>query len=299
MGVAVDHALDEFFNHLKVERGLAANTLDAYGRDLAKFAQFLEEAGVTRVDEVEQAHIVEFLVSLQEAGLSTRSVARHLVSVRMFLKYQDRMGRIEANPSAQVASPKLWRKLPEVLTTEEVETLLSQPNQDTPTGLRDAAMLEVLYATGLRISELVSLKLQDINLEMGCVTTVGKGQKQRLVPMGRQAREVLQRYLEQARPALMKAHPTPYVFLSRLGDRMTRQAFWKTIKKYAAQSGITKNISPHKLRHSFATHLLDHGADLRSVQMMLGHADISTTQIYTHVTRERLKEIHDKYHPRG
>ncbi len=299
MAVEFDVALDEFFNHLKVERGLALNTLDAYGRDLARFSRFLEDAGVTGVADVSRDHVLDFVVTLQEDGLSSRSVARHLVSIRMFFKYQDRQGRVEANPAAQVDSPKLWRRLPEVLTTEEVETLLNQPNQDTAGGLRDAAMLEVLYATGLRISELISLTMRDLNLELGCVTTMGKGRKQRLVPMGRKAREVLQRYLDQARPALLRHGPTPYVFLSRLGAPMSRQAFWKTIKKYAAMSGITKNISPHKLRHSFATHLLEHGADLRSVQMMLGHADISTTQIYTHVTRERLKEIHRKYHPRG
>ncbi len=299
MGLDLDTALDEFFNHLKVERGLALNTLDAYGRDLSRFSRHLEDSGVSQVQEVSRDHILEFLVTLQEDGLSSRSVARMLVSIRNFFEYQERNGTIPSSPAANIESPKLWRKLPEVLTTEEVETLLNQPDQSTPGGLRDAAMLEVLYATGLRISELIGLTMQDLNLELGCLTTMGKGRKQRLVPMGRKAREVLQRYLDQARPTLMRRGPTPYVFLSRRGEPMSRQAFWKILKKYALRSGITKNISPHKLRHSFATHLLEHGADLRSVQMMLGHADISTTQIYTHVTRERLKEIHRKYHPRG
>ncbi len=299
MSLTLDRAIDTFTSYLRVEKGLSANTLDAYSRDLRKFSQHLITLGIETPAQIAPDHILEFMVGLQENGLSSRSVARHLVSVRVLLKFLVRERQLEVDPSVHVESPRLWRKLPDVLSHEDVECLLAQPSQDGFRGLRDAAMLELLYATGLRITELVSLELKDVNLEAGFVITRGKGQKERLVPMGKQARELIQRYYQDSRPLLLRENPSSYVFLSRDGDHMSRQAFWKIIKKYALVAGIRKNISPHKLRHSFATHLLERGADLRSVQLMLGHADISTTQIYTHVTRERLKEVHEKYHPRG
>lgn len=300
MSEPIDLALDEFLNHLKAERHLAANTLEAYGRDLRKFTTSLEDQEVETLEEIQQENIVEFMVGLQEAGLTSRSVVRHLVSVRMFLKFLQKERRIQHDPAGNVEAPKLWKRLPDVITHQDVETLLTAPDISTPRGLRDACMLEVLYATGLRISELVALGVGDINLELGFVRTTGKGSKERLVPMGRIAQELLRGYLHDARPSLLREEPTTDLFITReTGKRMTRQAFWKIIKKYALTAGIQANISPHKLRHSFATHLLERGAELRAVQLMLGHADIATTQIYTHVSGERLKDVHDRFHPRG
>lgn len=299
MSPALDSALDEFLSYIKAERQLSANTLDAYSRDLRKFNQYLVGRNILNPKQIQHSDVVEFMVTLQEDGLSSRSVARHLVSVRIFLRFLLKEHQIDEDPSATVASPKLWRKLPDVMSHEDVERLLAQPDRSNPRGLRDAAMLELLYATGLRISELVMLELKDVNTELGFVRTHGKGSKERLVPMGKQAQALIRRYVSEARPALSRGLPSNFLFLSREGDFMSRQAFWKTIKKYALLAQIQKNISPHKLRHSFATHLLERGADLRAVQLMLGHADISTTEIYTHVTRERLREIHDQFHPRS
>lgn len=299
MALSHDDALDDLFNHLKVEKGLTRNTLEAYGRDLRRFSTYLSEQGVTEPSRVEPSHILGYMVDLHDQGLASRSVARNLVAIRVWYKYMIRHHMVEKDPSVHVDSPRLWRKLPEVLTKEEVERLLTAPNQEDIRGLRDAAMIELMYATGLRITELVSLQLDQVHIERGYVVAFGKGRKERLVPMGRVAQAILQRYLEVSRPFLEKGTGTRALFVSREGDGMSRQAFWKIIKKYAVIANIQKNITPHKLRHSFATHLLEGGADLRSVQTMLGHADISTTQIYTHVTRERLKEIHERFHPRG
>lgn len=295
----IDGLIDEFLDHLKAEKGLASNTLEAYSRDLRKFSQLLLARQVERPTQITQTDVIEYMVSLQESGLSTRSVARHLVSVRVLLRFMMKEGHLENDPSANVESPKLWRKLPDVMSHDEVDKLLAQPAQDTVKGLRDAAMLELLYATGLRISELVGLRMEEFNLDLGFVRTQGKGKKERLVPTGRMAQAIMRRYFADSRPQLLKGKTSEYCFLSREGEPMTRQAFWKTIKKYAELAGIRKTISPHKLRHSFATHLIERGADLRAVQEMLGHSDIATTQIYTHVLGERLREVHDKYHPRS
>ena len=299
MSQAIDAAIDEFLSYIKVERQLSANTLDAYARDLRKFSQFIESRGVERPDTISQTDVAEFMVTLHEDGLSSRSVARHLVSLRSWTKFLMRERRMQADPVAPITSPKLWRKLPEYLTHEDVEALLAAPNQSSAQGLRDAAMLELLYSTGLRISELILIEMNDLNLDLGYLRTHGKGSKERLVPMGRPAQTILRRYIQESRPQYSRGLPSDFVFLSREGEPMTRQAFWKIIKKYALSAGIRANISPHKLRHSFATHLLERGANLRAVQLMLGHADIATTQIYTHVTNDRLKEIHDDFHPRS
>lgn len=299
MSQGIDSVIDEYLSYIKAERQLSGNTLEAYARDLRKFAQFLDGRGVKTVDAVSQGDVAEFMVTLHEDGLSSRSVARHLVSLRNWTKFMMRERHIQEDPVAPITSPKLWRKLPEFLTHEDVDRLLAAPSQETQQGLRDAAMLELLYSTGLRISELIQLQLADINLNLGYVRTHGKGSKERLIPMGRPAQALLQRYLSESRPQYTRGIPSDFIFLSREGEPMTRQAFWKIIKKYAITAGIRANITPHKLRHSFATHLLERGANLRAVQLMLGHADISTTQIYTHVTTERLKEIHDDFHPRS
>lgn len=295
----IDRALDELFMYLKVEKGLAPNTLEAYGRDLRRFADHLAQEGVSDVEGVEATHILSFMLRLHEEGLASRSVARHVVSIRVLFKYLMRNGRIQRDPTIHVESPRLWRRLPDTLSRAEVDRLLAQPGLDTVPGIRDSAMIELMYATGVRISELVGLELAQLNLDHGYLLAFGKGRKERLVPMGRMAQERVRLYLEQSRPFLDKGLGAKAVFLSRNGEGMSRQAFWKIIKKHALTAGIAKNITPHMMRHSFATHLLEGGADLRSVQEMLGHADISTTQIYTHVTRERLKEIHAKFHPRG
>ncbi len=291
--------LDLFLNYLLVEKGLARNTLEAYSRDIGRYLNHLEQEGHENLAGVRPADVAAFLGRLMEAGLSPRSRARVLSAMRMFHKFLLIENYSDTNPTAIVDAPRSAGKLPSFLTTREVEQLLATAGGDEINDLRDRAMLELLYATGLRVSELVALKLGDINMDAGFLVTMGKGEKERLVPMGESALAALADYSSFARPSLDRSGVCPYLFLSRLGDGMTRQAFWNIIKKRARQTGITKKISPHTLRHSFATHLLENGADLRSVQIMLGHADLSTTQIYTHVTRERLKRIHQEIHPRG
>jgi integrase/recombinase XerD len=291
-----DLLLDRFLDHLKVERGLAENTVQAYSRDLARFFGFLEKRGLSP-PEVSQEDVLAYMSSLQ-GGLSVRSAARGLSALKLFFRFLVSTGRIEASPARLLGTPRIPQRLPGVLSRQEVELLLAQPEPSSPLGMRDRAMLELLYATGLRVSELVHLKVQNINLEAGFVRTLGKGSKERMVPMGAKALEALRGYLSDGRPALLRGKSSPYLFLNLRGRPMTRQGFWKLIRRYGVKAGIPKGIKPHLLRHSFATHLLECGADLRSVQIMLGHADISTTQIYTHVTRERLKEIHEKFHPR-
>jgi integrase/recombinase XerD len=291
-----DILADQFTHHLRVERGLAANTIESYSRDLARYFDFLEKRSVYP-GSASQVDLMEYVSSL--AGkLSARSIARNLSALKMFYRFLVSEGKIENNPARLLSGPKLPRRLPGVLSIEEVERLLSQPDPATWRGKRDKAMLELLYATGLRVSELVNLKITNVNMEAGYVRTVGKGSKERMVPMGAQAREALTDYLNHGRSASLKKRSSSYLFLNPRGKPLTRQGFWKTIKRLGLTAGIKKELYPHSLRHSFASHLLEHGADLRSVQMMLGHADISTTQIYTHVTRERLKRIHEKHHPR-
>jgi integrase/recombinase XerD len=288
--------LVNFLNYLAVEKGLARNTLQAYERDLNKYLFFIT---VKKPDDITRSDVVSFMAHLSSEGLSTASAARCLAAVRGFHKYLMTDEHARTDPTVNIDTPRGWKRLPKTISFADVETLLRQPDPATLIGLRDKAMLELLYATGLRVSELVGLKLNDINLERGYLVVLGKGSKERAVPMGETAMAALSRYLNAGRVALLKGSDADNLFISLRRRGMTRQMFWKRIKRYAVTSGISGNISPHTLRHSFATHLLDNGADLRAVQAMLGHSDISTTQIYTQVSRERLKKVHQKYHPRG
>lgn len=288
----------EFLRFLRVERGLSSNTLSAYQRDLSKLAAVAKEQG-RRLDALGREDLSLFLKRLQQNGLSPRTVARIVVTLRRFYGYL-MADRIRAdNPAEGLASIKQWRTLPRYLTTEEVDVLLKEPPIDTALGLRDQTMLEVLYACGLRVSELIGLRISDLNLDFGYVRCVGKGSKERMIPLGKSAVEAVERYMRAGRPLLLKRRESPHLFVNRSGRALSRVGFWKLIVKYGRRAGISKPLSPHVLRHSFATHLLENGADLRSVQLMLGHADISTTQIYTHITRERMKSIYKKYHPRA
>ena len=291
-----DLLADQFIHHLRVERGLAENTIQSYSRDLTRFLKFLEARKLSPLT-LSRDDLMDYMAGL-DGELSHRSSARNLSALKMFFRFLVSEGKIKQSPARLLETPKLPLKLPNVLSRSEVEVLLSQPKAVDALGQRDKAMLELLYATGLRVSELVGLKISQANLEAGFVRTMGKGSKERMVPMGGQAVEALRTYLFDRRASLLKKGPSPYLFLNARGGALTRQGFWKIIKKYGLQAGIKKVITPHLLRHSFASHLLECGADLRAVQVMLGHADISTTQIYTHVTRERLKEIHEKHHPR-
>jgi integrase/recombinase XerD len=288
---------DDFLNFLRVERGLSHNTLSAYKLDLEKLRRFT--AGIQKeIVTIEREDLVRFVKHLHLTGLDSRSVARVLVTVRNLFKFLLLDNRIKRDPSANLDAPKAWQSLPRFLITEEVERLLDSPDISTDLGIRDRAMLEVLYATGLRVTELVSLKESDVNLDAGFLTTLGKGSKERLVPVGKSAIDWTGRYLAIRSELLSGKRTTPYLFLNARGLRISRQAFWKLITFYGEKAKLG-HITPHLLRHSFATHLLENGADLRSVQMMLGHSDIGTTQIYTHVTNERLREIYLKYHPRA
>jgi len=291
--------LNEFINHLVVERRLAKNTVDAYSRDIKRFINFFRLRSPKDLSDIIRDDINNYLSNFRKEKLLASSQARHLVSIKMFFRFLVNEELIEKNPTENIESPSLTRKLPETLSFEEVEKLLKKPDKNHPLGLRDSAMIELLYATGVRVSELISLTINDINLEVGYIISMGKGSKQRIIPLGEEASLRLKNYLESSRPLLIKGKAINELFVNRQGDKMTRQGFWKIIKKYAKAAGIAKEISPHSLRHSFATHLLEGGADLRSVQKMLGHADISTTQIYTHIIKERLRTIYDKYHPRA
>lgn len=293
----LDRACDLFLDHLKVERNLAANTIDGYSRDLARLRRFLDARGRAAVDDVSAADLTDYLLELAEA-LSARSRARAVVAIRGWFRFLLAERHIEHDPTETLDGPRVGRRLPDVLGEEAVERLLAAPPVHTARGLRDAAMIETLYATGLRVSELVGLRAVDVHLEHGYVRVFGKGRKQRMVPLGDLARERIAAYLAQARAAFLKNPKEPALFLTSRGKPMTRQGFWKLLRAYARSVGIAE-VSPHKLRHSFATHLLEHGADLRAVQAMLGHADISTTQIYTHVSRARLVELYQKHHPRA
>jgi len=297
---ALDFLADQYLNYLLVEKGLGRKTLEAYSRDLVRYFECLQKESIDSVSGHDTANILKHLIDMKAEGLSARSRARHLVTIRGFYRFLVQEKVIRADPSRTIDLPKSGLKLPEVLSIEEIEHLLAAPGTDKPRGLRNTAMLELLYASGLRVSELTHLKLLDINLEAGFVRVFGKGSKERIVPMGSRALDALQAYLEFGRPKLLKAGQTSaYLFVARAGKPMTRQGFWKLLRKYAVLAGLKRNISPHSLRHSFASHLLEGGADLRAVQVMLGHVDITTTQIYTHVATERLREIHDRFHPRG
>ena len=291
--------LDLFISYLAVEKGLSANTQEAYSRDLARYLDYLERLGRTAPASVSSGDIALFLGRLKDQDIGPRSRARCLSAIRMFHRFLMIENYADANPASIIEAPRTLHKLPDFLSTQEVDALFASCAGTSGENIRDLAMLELLYATGLRVSELVNLKLREVNLDSGYLMTLGKGNKERLVPIGESARQRVTVYLEGVRHRLDPNGQNRFLFLSRLGDAMSRQAFWNLIKKRAYQAGISKNISPHTLRHSFATHLLENGADLRSVQVMLGHADLSTTQIYTHVTRERLKRLHQQIHPRG
>jgi integrase/recombinase XerD len=290
--------LDEFTDRLWLEEGLSRNTLESYRRDLAQFAQWLENHAAKLLLKAERADLERYL-AVRSPVSKPRSIGRLVASLRRLYRFALREGRIEHDPTQQLGSPKLPRSLPKSLSEEEVERLLQAPDATQLLGVRDRAMLETLYATGLRVSELVGLKVSEMSLDMGVVRVTGKGNKTRLVPLGEEALDWIKRYLQQTRAAILNGQLCDALFVTQRGDAMTRQAFWYLIKRYARLAGIAKPMSPHVLRHAFATHLLNHGADLRVVQMLLGHADISTTQIYTHVARERLKQLHAVHHPRG
>lgn len=288
--------IDSFVDALWLESGLAKNTLQAYRADISRLAEYIHPQSLLSISQKEiQGHLAKLLAE----GAKSNSSARMLSTLRRFYRLQLRQNNVKSDPCAQVMSPKQGQHLPHSLSEHQVESLLAAPDVDSDLGLRDRAMLEVLYATGLRVSELVGLTLLEINLDVGLVRIVGKGNKERLVPMGEQAVHWLQQYLDTARVKLLANRISDFVFVTRRGSGMTRQAFWHLIKRYAAQTDIGSALSPHTLRHAFATHLINHGADLRSVQMLLGHADLSTTQIYTHVARERLQNLHSAHHPRG
>ncbi|HAD03700.1 MAG: site-specific tyrosine recombinase XerD [Desulfuromonadales bacterium GWD2_61_12] len=295
----MDQYLDLFFHYLTVEKGLSPRTLDAYGRDLVRYLKFLQGEKIGQPDDISAALILRFLTRLKEEGLAPRSRARLLVALRGFHKFLLAEQYCRSNPTLQVEAPRALHPLPHTLSPGEVEQLLAAPLGNAPLELRDRAMLEILYATGLRVSELVSLRQTDLQMDAGYLSTLGKGNKERIIPLGEVAMDELDHYLRHGRPALVKSVPSPCLFLNRSGRGLTRQGFWKIIRRRARAAGISKRISPHTLRHSFATHLLENGADLRAVQTLLGHADISTTQIYTHVSRERLKKLHRQHHPRG
>ena len=289
----------DFLSHLSVERGLSQNTIKSYSQDLAKFINYLSGHAVNSWAGVKRQHIQNYLLYLKDKGLSSNSISRNLVSIKVLFKFLVQENFLRENVASVLESPKLWRSLPDVLTTEEVSRLLNAPSVRNWMGIRDRAVLELMYATGMRVSEVVELVLNNLNLDVGYAKCTGKGGKERIVPLGGLAKKAIQKYIQRARPKLAGSSGDKHLFLSRLGKKISRQSFWKMVKKYTRAVRIKKEITPHTLRHSFATHLLEHGADLRSVQEMLGHADISTTQVYTHINKERLKGIHKKFHPRG
>ena len=296
----MDRYLDFFFNFLSVEKGLSSNTLNAYGRDLAVYTDYLKmHEKIIDPVAINQLMVLHYLNFLKRRGLSPRSRARNLSTLRSFHRFLLRENYTEHDPTALLESPRALPALPRLLSKKEVECLLQAPTGDTPIAVRDRAMLEVLYATGMRVSELVGLRLGDLKLDIGCLNAFGKGSKQRLIPLGEVAIEILQEYLQNGRHKLLKNLTSEEVFLNVRGKKLSRQGFWKNLRNYALKAEIKQKVYPHMLRHSFATHLLENGADLRSVQTMLGHVDISTTQIYTHVIQERLQKLHQQYHPRG
>ncbi|MEQ1528945.1 MAG: site-specific tyrosine recombinase XerD [Methylococcales bacterium] len=288
--------IDQFLDAVWVEQGLSENTLSAYASDLRIFAKWLKDKPVLAADG---ADLAGFLGSRHDEGITSRSSARILSSLRRFYGYYIRENRISVDPTALIAAPHIGRPLPTSLSEHDVELLLNAPEVTNPLGCRDKTMLEMLYATGLRVSELVNLKFEQISFRQGVVRIVGKGNKERLVPVGEEAMSWLEGYMDQARKSILSERQSDFLFVTNRADGMTRQAFWHIIKRHAKTAGISKELSPHTLRHAFATHLLNHGADLRVVQLLLGHSDLSTTQIYTHIARERLKELHSKFHPRG
>jgi integrase/recombinase XerD len=295
---ASDELIDKFLDAIWMERGLSANTLGAYRADLMTLSRGLAKKNID-IEDAAKADLLEFIAQRVEGGAKPRSTARQLSSFRRFFRYIMREGMRDDDPTAEIAMPRIGRSLPKTLTEEEVDSLLHAPNTDEPLGHRDRAMLELLYATGLRVSELINLQMSQVNFNQGVLRIVGKGDRERLIPLGDESQRWLRDFSDTSRMEILLERQTDYLFPTRRGDRMTRQAFWHIIKRYAQKAGIEKKMSPHSLRHAFATHLLNRGADLRVVQLLLGHSDLSTTQIYTHVARERLKELHSEHHPRG
>jgi integrase/recombinase XerD len=293
--------ISSFVTHVKVEKGLSANTVEAYQRDLVRFEAFAKKRKLT-LEAVSKDDLMDFLAGLYREKLESRTVARHLVTLRNFFRFAQIQDLIATDPTINMESPKIRRTLPGYLKLEDVEKLLNEPDQKTAMGIRDLAMLEVLYSTGLRVSELVGLRIGDLDSKMGCVRTIGKGDKERIVPVGKKALAMVEKYLHEARPELLKKaklSQSPAMFVNSRGRSLSRVGVWKILSGYGRRAGLRVALTPHMLRHSFATHLLERGADLRSVQLMLGHADISTTQIYTHVVEERLKQIYKAHHPRA
>ncbi|HXB53719.1 MAG TPA: site-specific tyrosine recombinase XerD [Vicinamibacteria bacterium] len=295
MSVAIT---EEYLDHLRVERGLAPNSLLAYGRDLARLGAYARRRGKSLL-ALRQADLAAFMGSLRSAGLSPRSVARSVHCIRGLYRFAVREGRLPVDPMENLKAPRAFKGLPRCLTPAQVDALLEAPDAATPLGIRDRAILEVLYASGLRVSELIGLKPGDLDLEVGLLTCFGKGRKERLVPVGGVAVRWVERYLREVRPRLAKDGGDPSLFLNQRGRRLSRMGLWSIVRRHAVTAGVERVLTPHVLRHSFASHLLERGADLRSLQAMLGHADISTTQIYTHVTRERLRKLYDQFHPRA
>jgi integrase/recombinase XerD len=294
------NAVSSFLTHVKVEKGLSVNTYAAYKRDLSKFEEFAKKRKL-ELKKITRDDLVDFLAGLYRQKLESKTVARHLVTLRNFFRFARVQEVIADDPAVNLESPKIRKSLPGYLRLEEVERLLQQPDANTPFGLRDRAMLEVLYSTGLRVSELTGLKVADMDTKVGCVRCIGKGDKERVVPVGKKALAIVERYLREGRPEIVKNARTSsaFLFVNRRGGKISRVGVWKILSNYGKRAGLRTSLTPHMLRHSFATHLLERGADLRSVQLMLGHADISTTQIYTHVVEERLKQVYKAHHPRA
>lgn len=295
----MDELIQNYIDYLIIEKGLSKNSVASYSTDLVQFLNFLEAQGIEQFVSVDTAAILAWLVDLRKKGLSAKSRARHLISVRGLFRFLVMEKKVSKNPMKDVDIPKSGLALPKFLTISEINRLLTEPDTRKPREMRNAAMMEIMYGAGLRVSELISLRMQDISLDMNVVRIMGKGSKERMVPIGSAARRITMEWINNGREQLLNKVPSPFLFVARAGKPMTRQAFWKIIKKYALQANIHKNVTPHTLRHSFATHLLEGGADLRSVQTMLGHSDISTTQIYTHISKEYLIQMHTKFHPRN
>lgn len=296
---SLDILVDQYINYLVFEKGLSEKTIESYTSDLSKYLAFLKEKRIKDITQADTPIILKHLIALRESGLGSKSCARHLITLRGFYKFLAQEKILEFDPAKLIDLPKSGLKLPDVLSVSEVSLLLNIPDSNTLLGKRNLAMLELLYAAGLRVSELVNLKFFDVNLEACFVRVMGKGSKERIVPFGLYAKNKIDDYINNSRPLLLKNHISKHLFVARAGKPMTRQGFWKLLKQYVKQAGIKKKVTPHSLRHSFASHLLEGGADLRTVQVMLGHVDISSTQIYTHVARDHLRQIHEKYHPRG
>jgi integrase/recombinase XerD len=289
--------IDAFLNYLVVERGFAKNTICSYRGDLQLYKDYLAQRKIDTISKSDRAEISNFMLSQKEKGLSANSIARRLAAIKSFYRFLVRERVIKSDPTDLMETPKLWKKIPETLSVDEAEALIMQPDARDKIGIRDRAILDIMYSTGMRVSEVVNLKIDNINFDMGFVRCIGKGNKERIIPLGRQARQAIRKYLQTSRPNLTKKS-TDILFLNRFGRNISRQSLWKMVKRYARSARIKKQLRPHILRHSFASHLLERGADLRSVQEMLGHSDISTTQIYTHVNKDRLKTIHKMFHPR-